>query len=103
MSELLAGVVVGDGRALAAGGVEADAPRGAQRRLSGRRLERDLGGRRRAVGPEGTAARASSLSTLLGRVRERVPVYGSGGFTSYSAEQMERQLAGWVAAGHRRR
>jgi L-alanine-DL-glutamate epimerase-like enolase superfamily enzyme len=40
-----------------------------------------------------------ALSTLLGRVRERVPVYGSGGFTSYTPEQMERQLAGWVEQG----
>jgi len=40
-----------------------------------------------------------ALSTLLGRVRERVPVYGSGGFTSYSAEQMHRQLTGWVQQG----
>ena len=42
-----------------------------------------------------------ALSTLLGRVRERVPVYGSGGFTSYSPEQMERQLSGWVEQGIR--
>jgi L-alanine-DL-glutamate epimerase-like enolase superfamily enzyme len=40
-----------------------------------------------------------ALSTLLGRVRERVPVYGSGGFTSYTPEQMQRQLAGWVGQG----
>jgi L-alanine-DL-glutamate epimerase-like enolase superfamily enzyme len=40
-----------------------------------------------------------ALSTLLGCVRERVPVYGSGGFTSYSAEQMQRQLTGWVQQG----
>jgi len=40
-----------------------------------------------------------SLSTLLGRVRERVRVYGSGGFTSYTPEQMQRQLAGWTAQG----
>jgi L-alanine-DL-glutamate epimerase-like enolase superfamily enzyme len=40
-----------------------------------------------------------ALSTLLGRVRERVPVYGSGGFTTYTPEQMQRQLAGWVAQG----
>ncbi len=25
-----------------------------------------------------------ALSTLLGRVRDRVPVYGSGGFTTYT-------------------
>lgn len=42
-----------------------------------------------------------ALSTLLGRVRERVPVYGSGGFTSYSPEQMQRQLGGWVQEGIR--
>ncbi|HEX3616483.1 MAG TPA: enolase C-terminal domain-like protein [Solirubrobacteraceae bacterium] len=40
-----------------------------------------------------------SLSTLLGRVRTRVPVYGSGGFTTYTPEQMEAQLRGWVSEG----
>jgi L-alanine-DL-glutamate epimerase-like enolase superfamily enzyme len=40
-----------------------------------------------------------SLSRLLGAVRDRVPIYGSGGFTSYSDEQLERQLAGWVEQG----
>jgi L-alanine-DL-glutamate epimerase-like enolase superfamily enzyme len=40
-----------------------------------------------------------ALCTLLGRVRERVPVYGSGGFTTYSPEQMQRQLSGWVELG----
>jgi L-alanine-DL-glutamate epimerase-like enolase superfamily enzyme len=39
------------------------------------------------------------LAGLLGRVRERVPVYGSGGFTSYTHEQMQRQLSGWVEQG----
>ena len=28
-----------------------------------------------------------------------MPVYGSGGFTSYSLEQLQEQLGGWVAAG----
>ena len=42
-----------------------------------------------------------SLSTLLGAVRERVPVYGSGGFTSYSPEQMTEQLERWVGEGIR--
>src|SRR6266567_7284683 len=37
------------------------------------------------------------LVTLLGAVRESVPVYGSGGFTSYSIEQLVRQAARWVA------
>lgn len=40
-----------------------------------------------------------ALSTLLGRVRERVPVYGSGGFTTYTPQQMQHQLAGWVNKG----
>lgn len=39
------------------------------------------------------------LVTLLGAVRDAVPVYGSGGFTSYSIEQLQRQLAGWVERG----
>jgi L-alanine-DL-glutamate epimerase-like enolase superfamily enzyme len=37
--------------------------------------------------------------TLLGADREAVPVYGSGGFTSYSREQLQAQLGGWVASG----
>jgi L-alanine-DL-glutamate epimerase-like enolase superfamily enzyme len=36
------------------------------------------------------------LAGLLGRWREAVPVYGSGGFTSYTERQMGEQLAGWV-------
>jgi len=42
------------------------------------------------------------LVTLLGAARARVPVYGSGGFTSYSTEQLVEQLAGWSARGIRR-
>jgi L-alanine-DL-glutamate epimerase-like enolase superfamily enzyme len=40
-----------------------------------------------------------SVLTLLGAVRREVPVYGSGGFTSYSVEELRRQLGGWVADG----
>src|SRR4051794_2365604 len=36
------------------------------------------------------------LVRLLGRVRDEVPVYGSGGFTSYDDETLRRQLRGWV-------
>jgi L-alanine-DL-glutamate epimerase-like enolase superfamily enzyme len=39
------------------------------------------------------------LVTLLGAVRDCVPVYGSGGFTSYSGAQLQKQLSGWVAEG----
>lgn len=36
------------------------------------------------------------LSTLLGAVREAVPIYGSGGFTSDSDAELERQLQHWL-------
>src|ERR1051325_4999691 len=39
------------------------------------------------------------LVTLLGQVRETIPVYGSGGFTSYTNKQLEEQLGGWASAG----
>lgn len=39
------------------------------------------------------------LVTLLGQVHEGLPVYGSGGFTSYSAERLREQLAGWAGQG----
>jgi L-alanine-DL-glutamate epimerase-like enolase superfamily enzyme len=36
------------------------------------------------------------LTLLFGRMREAVPIYGSGGFTSYSDERLADQLSGWV-------
>jgi L-alanine-DL-glutamate epimerase-like enolase superfamily enzyme len=36
------------------------------------------------------------LARLLGMQRERVPVYGSGGFTSYDLGTLSDQLRGWV-------
>ncbi|MFZ0381061.1 MAG: enolase C-terminal domain-like protein [Solirubrobacteraceae bacterium] len=39
------------------------------------------------------------LCKLLGMARDRVPVYGSGGFTAYSDERLAEQLAGWVEQG----
>jgi L-alanine-DL-glutamate epimerase-like enolase superfamily enzyme len=39
------------------------------------------------------------LAQLLGAVREKIPVYGSGGFTSYGDKQLRAQLEGWVAEG----
>ena len=39
------------------------------------------------------------LAALFGQVRDRVPVYGSGGFTSYSTKELEAQLGGWIADG----
>jgi L-alanine-DL-glutamate epimerase-like enolase superfamily enzyme len=34
--------------------------------------------------------------SLLGRCRETVPIYGSGGFTTYTDERLRSQLAGWA-------
>jgi len=67
----------------------------------------------RNVGREGIAATAISavdialwdlkarilgcpLTAAIGRVSESVPVYGSGGFTSYDDVRLGQQLAGWV-------
>lgn len=68
----------------------------------------------RNIGREGLAATAISavdaalwdlkaklldlpLASLLGRVRDSVPVYGSGGFTTYDDAALRDQLGGWVA------
>ena len=40
------------------------------------------------------------LVSLLGGVREGIPVYGSGGFTSYTDRQLETQLGGWARDGY---
>lgn len=39
------------------------------------------------------------LALLLGAARRSIPVYGSGGFTSYSLARLEEQLHGWAASG----
>jgi L-alanine-DL-glutamate epimerase-like enolase superfamily enzyme len=39
------------------------------------------------------------LVQLLGGGRPSVPLYGSGGFASYTLDELRRQLAGWVEAG----
>jgi L-alanine-DL-glutamate epimerase-like enolase superfamily enzyme len=36
------------------------------------------------------------MALLLGRYRDAVPIYGSGGFTTYSDELLREQLSGWV-------
>ncbi|HWK49698.1 MAG TPA: enolase C-terminal domain-like protein [Steroidobacter sp.] len=36
------------------------------------------------------------LARLLGMMRTRVPVYGSGGFTTYTDQDIREQLAHWV-------
>jgi L-alanine-DL-glutamate epimerase-like enolase superfamily enzyme len=39
------------------------------------------------------------LVNVLGRVRDGIPVYGSGGFTSYSNRQLTEQFGGWARSG----
>lgn len=39
------------------------------------------------------------LVTLLGQVRDGAEVYGSGGFTSYSDQQLADQFTKWIAQG----
>ncbi|HET8627105.1 MAG TPA: enolase C-terminal domain-like protein [Thermomicrobiales bacterium] len=39
------------------------------------------------------------LFKLLGPYRDAIPLYGSGGFTSYTEARLVEQLAGWVAQG----
>ncbi|HEX6011690.1 MAG TPA: enolase C-terminal domain-like protein [Geminicoccaceae bacterium] len=36
------------------------------------------------------------LASLLGSARDAVPIYGSGGFTSYDEARLTDQLGGWV-------
>jgi L-alanine-DL-glutamate epimerase-like enolase superfamily enzyme len=39
------------------------------------------------------------LVTLLGAARERIAIYGSGGFTSYDEDRLAKQLSEWVNHG----
>ena len=39
------------------------------------------------------------LYKLLGAVKDEMLIYGSGGFTSYSEKQLQRQLGGWAQQG----
>jgi L-alanine-DL-glutamate epimerase-like enolase superfamily enzyme len=41
------------------------------------------------------------VASLLGAARDAIPVYGSGGFTSYPVQRLEEQLGGWAAEGMR--
>lgn len=39
------------------------------------------------------------LVVALGAVHDATPIYGSGGFTSYDNDTLQKQLSGWVEAG----
>ncbi len=102
-SETAAGLIEGMLAEAVSGADAMDPPRAWQR------MQRAV----RNVGRDGLAATAISavdaavwdlkaklldlpLAVLLGRFREDVPIYGSGGFTSYDDAQLESQLRGWV-------
>ena len=38
----------------------------------------------------------TSVAALLGCCRDSVPIYGSGGFTTYTDKRLRQQLSGWV-------
>jgi L-alanine-DL-glutamate epimerase-like enolase superfamily enzyme len=40
-----------------------------------------------------------SVADLLGRAHQSIAAYGSGGFTSYSDDELKKQLGGWVEEG----
>jgi L-alanine-DL-glutamate epimerase-like enolase superfamily enzyme len=40
------------------------------------------------------------LVSFLGQVRDRIPVYGSGGFTTYNDAQLTNQLGAWATDGY---
>jgi L-alanine-DL-glutamate epimerase-like enolase superfamily enzyme len=40
-----------------------------------------------------------SVLDLLGAAETNVTVYGSGGFTTYNADQLQKQFSGWVGEG----
>lgn len=42
------------------------------------------------------------LVSLLGAVHDRLPLYGSGGFSSYPIPRLQRQFAAWAGAGFTR-
>jgi L-alanine-DL-glutamate epimerase-like enolase superfamily enzyme len=42
------------------------------------------------------------LVKLLGAARDALPIYGSGGFTSYTDDELREQLGGWAKQGIRR-
>ena len=57
-----------------------------------------LRGRLRALGPESAPARAAA-GRRLPRAHDSVPLYGSGGFSSYPLDRLREQLGGWARPG----
>ena len=95
----LAGVVLGRDAMAAAGGLGGDGPRDPQPRPA---RDRSMAIAAVDVALWDLKARLLGLplGALLGRVRDSVPVYGSGGFTAYPIERLGEQLAELGGARH---
>jgi L-alanine-DL-glutamate epimerase-like enolase superfamily enzyme len=39
------------------------------------------------------------LADLLGKARPSIPVYGSGGFTSYDVDELKSRMGAWIVSG----
>ena len=58
--------------------------------------------RHRPLGSSCPAPAGAALRPARPGSADRVPIYGSGGFTSYDRDQLVAQLAGWADAGFSR-
>ena len=92
-------VVIGARRPARDGGVAGDGRGVSQPGASRSGVDGDRGSRHGTLGSQGEDAWSLPLAALLDAAHEAVPVYGSGGFTSYSDERLADQLGGWAAAG----
>ena len=62
------------------------------------KCNRTFGSRYCHLGPQ-VQAPHQPLARLLAPIREAVPVYGSGGFTTYTDSQIRKQLSDWISQG----
>ena len=62
-------------------------------------LDGDIGRRHRALGSQSKTAWTRRYACCSAQRALRVPVYGSGGFTSYSIDELREQLGRWADAG----
>ena len=87
IDELLADVIVGRDAARRARRVARHGRTDPQRRTSRHRVDGDRRSRHRPVGSQGPAPRCPAASGCSAPSADAAPVYGSGGFTSYTDER----------------
>ena len=73
-----------------------DAARGPQYRPRGSRGDRDLRGRYARSGISRRSCSSCRWRCCSARCRDAVPIYGSGGFTTYTDDELARAARGWV-------